>query len=109
MDDPDAPMANWVHWIVYNIPVSDTLLPSHIRMDSSLANGIKQGLTSFRITGYGGPCPPEGIHRYFFKIYALDTKLKVPASLTKSQLLNSMKGHILAEADLMGRYSRTKK
>jgi Raf kinase inhibitor-like YbhB/YbcL family protein len=108
MDDPDAPVNTWVHWIVYNIPAADTALEMHAPVDSTLTNGIKQGLTSFRKIGYGGPCPPEGSHRYFFKLYALDTKLNVPAGLTKQQLLNAMKGHILAEADLMGRYTRNK-
>jgi Raf kinase inhibitor-like YbhB/YbcL family protein len=108
MDDPDAPMGTWVHWVVYNIPATDTSLPMHFPMDSTLSNGIKQGYTSFRTTGYGGPCPPDGMHRYFFKLYALDAKLNLPAGLTKTQLLNAMKGHILAEADLMGRYIKKK-
>jgi Raf kinase inhibitor-like YbhB/YbcL family protein len=104
MDDPDVPTQAWVHWIVYNIPATDTSLAAHFPMDSVLANGTKQGFTSFQITGYGGPCPPNGIHRYYFKLYALDAKLNVRARLTKTQLLNAMKGHILAEADLMGKY-----
>ena len=108
MDDPDAPMQTWVHWIVYNIPATDTSLPTHFPMDSVLAGGIKQGYSSFRTTGYGGPCPPDKMHRYYFKLYALDAKLNVPARLTKTQLLNTMNGHILAEADLMGRYARKK-
>jgi len=107
MDDPDVPTQPWVHWLVYNIPATDTLLPGHFRMDS-VVNGIKQGFTSFKITGYAGPCPPNGVHRYYFKLYALDAKLNLPARLTKSQLLNAMKGHILAEADLMGKYARKK-
>jgi len=108
MDDPDASLTTWVHWIVYNIPASDTSLTTHFPMDSTLVNGIKQGYTSFRTTGYGGPCPPDGIHRYYFKLYALDIKLEAPARLTKSQLLTVMKGHILAEADLMGKYKKKK-
>lgn len=106
MDDPDVPTQPWVHWLVYNIPATDTVLPAHFPADSVSVDGIKQGFTSFRAVGYGGPCPPNGIHRYYFKLYALDTKLNVPALLTKAQLLNAMKGHILAEADLMGRYTR---
>lgn len=109
MDDPDAPMGTWVHWILYNIPTSDTGLAAHFPMDSVLADGTKQGFTSFRTTGYGGPCPPDGVHRYFFKLYALDAKLSVPAGLTKAELLNAMKGHILGETELVGRYSRKKK
>jgi Raf kinase inhibitor-like YbhB/YbcL family protein len=108
MDDPDAPMQTWVHWIVYNIPATDTSLAMHFSMDSVLANGTKQGYSSFRTTGYGGPCPPDNIHRYYFKLYALDAKLNVPARLNKAQLLSAMNGHILAETDLMGKYARKK-
>lgn len=109
MDDPDAPMGTWVHWLVYNIPVSDSCLAVNFPKDSVLVDGTKQGFTSFRMIGYGGPCPPEGVHRYYFKLYALDSKLNVPSGLNKPQLLNAMKGHILAEADLVGRYARKKK
>jgi Raf kinase inhibitor-like YbhB/YbcL family protein len=109
MDDPDAPMGTWVHWIVYNIPDTVTEFPMHFPKDSVLANGTKQGYTSFRMTGYGGPCPPDREHRYYFKLYALDIKLNIPAMLNKPQLLNAMKGHVLAEADLMGRYTKKKK
>ena len=108
MDDPDVPTQAWVHWIVYNIPPADTVLATHFPMDSVLRNGTKQGFTSFQTTGYGGPCPPEGTHRYYFKLFALDAQLNIPAMLNRSQLLNAMKGHILAEADLMGRYARRK-
>jgi Raf kinase inhibitor-like YbhB/YbcL family protein len=107
-DDPDAPMGTWVHWIVYNIPAKDTLLKANIAPDSVMGNGTKQGNTSFRKIGYGGPCPPNGIHRYYFKLYALDTLFALPAGKTKQQLLNAMKGHILAEADLMGKYKKLK-
>lgn len=108
MDDPDVPTQPWVHWIVYNIPASDTSLASHLPTDSVFADGTKQGFTSFRATGYGGPCPPDGMHHYYFKLYALDIKLNVPARLTKSELLSAMNGHILAEADLMGKYIKKK-
>ena len=104
MDDPDAPMQTWVHWIVYNIPGDKLNLPAHFPMDSVLADGTKQGFTGFHTTGYGGPCPPEGVHRYFFKLYVLDAKLNVPAGLTKSQLLDAMKGHILGETEMFGKY-----
>lgn len=107
MDDPDVPIQPWVHWLVYNIPATDTVLPGHFPIDT-VVNGIKQGFTSFKITGYGGPCPPDGVHRYYFKLYALDVQLNVPARLTKLQLLSAMTGHILAEADLMGKYARIK-
>lgn len=108
-DDPDAPMGTWVHWIMYNIPVTDTSLVAHIPADTLLHNGAKQGISSFRRPGYGGPCPPNGYHRYYFKLYALDIMLPYPAGLNKRKLLAVMQGHILAEADLMGRYKRIKK
>ncbi len=110
MEDPDAPDGTWIHWIVYNIPPTDTMLAMHIPRDSVLPNGMKQGFTSFRAIGYGGPCPPEGpVHRYYFRLYALDTKLNVRAGLTKTQLSNLMQGHIQAETDLQGKYGRKKK
>jgi Raf kinase inhibitor-like YbhB/YbcL family protein len=108
MDDPDAPMGTWVHWVLYNIPASDTALSSSSVKDSVWANGTKQGVTSFRTLGYGGPCPPSGVHHYYFKLYALDTLFQLPAGKGKQQLLNTMKGHILGEADLMGKYKKLK-
>jgi Raf kinase inhibitor-like YbhB/YbcL family protein len=108
MDDPDAPVQIWVHWIVYNIPATIFNLPAHFPMDSVLPDGTKQGYTSFKTTGYGGPCPPDGIHHYHFKLYALDTKLNVRSRLTKMQLLDAMKGHIQGETELVGRYGRKK-
>jgi Raf kinase inhibitor-like YbhB/YbcL family protein len=109
MDDPDAPMGTWVHWVLYNIPATDTMLVPHIASDSNLINGIKQGTTSFRATGYGGPCPPNGSHRYFFRLFALDTIFNLPCKTTgKIALTNAIKGHILAEAELIGRYERKK-
>jgi Raf kinase inhibitor-like YbhB/YbcL family protein len=115
VDDPDAPMGTWVHWILYNIPASDTILitdiahVSNLASDTILINGAKQGITSFGKPGYGGPCPPDGVHHYHFKLYALDANLPYPAGLGKIKLLNAMKGHILAEANLMGLYKRKKK
>lgn len=107
-DDPDAPMGTWVHWVIYNIPPTDTVLATHIPADTLLPNGARQGITSFGRPGYGGPCPPKGYHHYHFKLYALDAMLPYPAGLTKRQLLAVMKGHILAEADLVGMYKRSK-
>ena len=109
MEDPDAPGGTWIHWIVYNIPATDSMLTARIPRDSALTNGIKQGFTSFGAIGYGGPCPPGGTHRYYFKLYALDTDLKLKAGLTKTQLMNAMTNHILAETDLQGKYSHKKK
>ena len=105
-DDPDAPMGTWVHWVLFNIPPDVTELPEKILSQPNLDNGAVHGINDFRNYGYGGPCPPGGTHRYFFKIYALDTTLDLKPGVTKSQLLDAMEGHILAKGELMGRYSR---
>ena len=105
-DDPDAPMGTWVHWVIYDIPASSAGLQEKLPPLKELANGIKQGMNDFRAIGYGGPCPPSGEHRYFFKLYALDGPTGLKAGATKVQLLAAMKGHILAEAELMGKYKR---
>lgn len=105
-DDPDAPMGTWVHWVIYNIPASVNDLDENLAKTDTLQNGIMQGITDFRRPGYGGPCPPGGTHRYFFKIYALDIMLKAKPGLSKAELLKAMKGHIIAEGQLMGKYKR---
>ena len=105
-DDPDAPIGTWVHWVVYNIPDNVTALPENVLPHKSVMGNILQGMTDFRRIGYGGPCPPRGTHRYYFKIYALDTMLNLPAGATKRELLRAMEGHILVEGQLMGRYGR---
>jgi len=105
-DDPDAPVGTWVHWVIFNIPGDITELPENIPPEQELANGGIQGMNDSRKIGYGGPCPPGGTHRYFFKIYALDTEVDLQPGATKSQLLNAMEGHILAKGQLMGTYSR---
>ena len=105
-DDPDAPMGTWVHWVIFNIPPEKTGLPEGIPAERELKDGTRQGLNSFRRIGYGGPCPPKGpAHRYFFKLYALDSALSLPG-ITKQELLRAMKGHVLGETRLMGRYRR---
>lgn len=101
MDDPDAPGGTWVHWTVWNI-TSET---REIR-ERSVPSGGVEGVTSFQRTGYGGPCPPSGTHRYFFKLFALDTALELPASGTVGELEEAMSGHILDEAQLIGLYQR---
>lgn len=103
--DPKAPRMVWVHWVLYNIPVTATGLKEGIK-PHELPPGTLQGLNDWRRTGYGGPAPPIGRHRYFFKFYALDTVLPDLKQPTKAQLLESMKGHVIAEATLMGTYSR---
>ena len=105
-DDPDAPMGTWVHWVLFNIPSSLSGLPAEISPDATLESGARHGTNDFRKLGYGGPCPPGGTHRYYFKLYALDTELNLDSGATKDQLLEGMQGHILAEAQLMGTYKR---
>jgi len=106
-DDPDAPMGTWVHWVLYNIPGDARSLPQGVPASETLKGGAVQGTNDFRSIGYGGPCPPPGKpHRYFFKLYALNTKLDLPPKATKKQVLKSMEGRTLAQAELMGRYGR---
>ena len=106
-DDPDAPVGTWVHWVLYGLPGSVGELPEGLPPAETLPNGAKQGLNDFKRIGYGGPCPPgKSPHRYFFKLYALDTELNLPAKATKKDLLRAMEGHILAEGQLMGIYKR---
>jgi Raf kinase inhibitor-like YbhB/YbcL family protein len=106
-DDPDAPGRTWVHWVVYGIPPNVSELPQAVPTTETLSNGAQQGTTDFGRVGYGGPCPPKGKpHRYFFKLYALDSELPLKTRATKQDILNAMKGHILAEGQLMGTYQR---
>lgn len=105
-DDPDAPAGTWVHWVVWNIPAGVNSLEENRPKKESLPGGIRQGTTDFRRIGYGGPCPPSGTHRYYFRLYALDTLLDLPATTTKTRLEEAMKGHVLARAELMGKYRR---
>lgn len=107
-DDPDAPGQTWVHWVVYNLPPSTRQLPEAFPPDEERPDGMRQGMTDFGRVGYGGPCPPGGTHRYFFTLYALDAMLSLPPGATKPQLEAAMKGHLLAEAQLMGTYRRFK-
>lgn len=107
VDDPDAPVGTWVHWVLYDLPVNLRELVEDIPKDPELASGARQGRNDFRRIGYGGPCPPPGpAHRYFFKLYALDAKTNLKAGATKAELLRAMEGHILAQAELVGRYQR---
>ena len=105
-DDPDAPMGTWVHWVLFNLPHNVNQLNEGIPPERDLDNAAKQGMNDFRKIGYGGPCPPGGTHRYYFKIYALDIELDLEAGAAKSELLEAMEGHILAQGHLMGRYKR---
>lgn len=106
MDDPDAPAGTWVHWVLYNLPAESRTLPEAIPAEAQLSDGSRHGKNSWRRFGYGGPCPPGGTHRYFFKLYALDTSLALEGDVTKERLLQAMEGHILAQTELMGTYKR---
>jgi hypothetical protein len=106
-DDPDAPAGTWVHWVIWNIPPDAAGLPEAAPQKAGLKDGSKQGMNDFRQTGYGGPMPPAGkAHRYFFKLYALDIQPDLKPGATKSKLLDALKGHVLAEGQLMGTYQR---
>jgi Raf kinase inhibitor-like YbhB/YbcL family protein len=103
MDDPDAPGGTWDHWIVYNLPGDVRELPEGMERGDL---GTTFGANSWGRVDYGGPCPPSGTHRYFFKLYALDTNLELGQGASKNQLQAAMEGHILAESELMGTFSR---
>ena len=107
MDDPDAPIGTWVHWVLYNIPADVTELAEGTPADEKLATGAVNGKNSWGRLGHGGPCPPPGgPHPYYFKFYALGTTLDLAPGATKDTLLGAMEGHILAEGQLMGTYKR---
>ncbi len=101
VDDPDAPTGIWIHWILWNIDPKTTEIP-----ENNVPSGATEGVTSFGKSGYGGPCPPQGTHRYFFKIYALDTKLTLSQDANISKLEEEIANHILAKGELVGLYSR---
>jgi Raf kinase inhibitor-like YbhB/YbcL family protein len=102
--DPKAPKIVWVHWVVYNMPPDTKRLPENAGK-AALPQGTLLGLNDFKKKGYGGPCPPIGRHRYFYKLYALDTTLDLKGA-TKSQIERAMQGHVLANAELVGTYQR---
>ena len=105
-DDPDAPMGTWVHWVIYDLPPNTAKLPEGVPKQEQAASGA-QGKNSSGKIGYGGPCPPPGKpHRYFFKLYALDGKLNLKPGARKPEVEAAMKGHVLAQAELMGKYGR---
>ena len=107
VDDPDAPVGTWVHWVIYDVPVATNELAEDVSKSQFAAGGARQGLNDFGHPGYGGPCPPHGKpHRYFFKLYALDAVLDLKPGLTKKDLDRAMEKHILARAQLMGTYQR---
>lgn len=103
MDDPDG--GNWIHWLIYNFPAEARSLQENIPPEAELPDGSLQGINSWGRLGYGGPCPPSGTHRYFFKLYALDTMLDLPHGTKAPALVQTMEGHILAQVELMGLFS----
>ena len=105
-EDPDASVGTWVHWVYYNIPSTVTELRESFPPDEVPELGGAQGTNDFRRIGYGGPCPPSGTHRYVFRLFAVDTVLRLPGGATKRQVLRAAEGHVLATAELMGTYSR---
>jgi Raf kinase inhibitor-like YbhB/YbcL family protein len=107
-DDPDAPRGTWVHWVLYGLPADARSLEEGVPATETLPDGARQGKNDFGKIGYGGPAPPRGKpHRYFFKVYALDTPVNLKAGATKAELVAAIKGHVLAEGQLMGKYGRS--
>jgi Raf kinase inhibitor-like YbhB/YbcL family protein len=106
-DDPDAPVGTWVHWVLYDIPATLSVFPEELPKSQYTPQGARQGLNDFKHLGYGGPCPPPGKpHRYFFKLYALDSMLNLPPGSRKQDVERAMEKHVLAEGRLMGTYKR---
>lgn len=111
MDDPDAPAGTWVHWVVWNLPPTLAALPTNVARTETLKTfgAALQGNNTSRRIGYDGPCPPPGKpHRYYFKLYALDTALSLEPGSTKADVERAMRGHVAAEAQVMGTYGRTR-
>lgn len=107
VDDPDAPGGTWVHWVLYAMPGTLRELPEGVPARDTVPGVGTQGLNDFRKVGYGGPCPPPGRpHRYVFRLYALDTELALPARRTRADLVRAMEGHVIGQAELIGRYQR---
>jgi len=106
-NDPDAPVGDWTHWVLFDLPGSATSLPEGVAKTGEIPGGGRQGLNDFRKAGYGGPCPPPGKpHRYFFRLYALDRALGLNPGGSRAQVEAAMKGHILGQAEWMGKYHR---
>jgi hypothetical protein len=108
LDDPDAPMGTFTHWLLYNIPTNLSELEEGISLSKKLPEGIREGFNDFGNQGYGGPCPPrnKGAHRYYFRLYALNQALELSGRVTRRQLLDAIHNKILGETDLMGRFER---
>ncbi len=106
LEDPDAPSGTFYHWVIYNIPASEHGLAENIARRDPLPNGARQGTNSAQQLGYMGPCPPAGkAHRYYFKLYALDTEINIPGEATHERLVSALQGHILAEGEMIGTFA----
>ena len=106
-DDPDAPRGTWTHWVLFDLPSTATSLPEGVPKVGNLPAGGRQGVNDFSKIGYGGPCPPPGKpHRYFFKLYALNSNLNLKAGVSKQEVEQAIQAHILSKAELMGKYGR---
>jgi hypothetical protein len=108
VDDPDAPRHPWVHWVLFDLPPTTTGLPEGVKPNPMLEGGGVQGVNDFGNLGYGGPCPPSGTHSYVFTLYALLQKLGLTSRASRSDVVAAMQGHILGQARLIGRYSRSR-
>lgn len=107
VEDPDAPSGTFTHWIVYDLPAEARQLPENVSKTDDLSGGGRQGRNDFRRAGYGGPCPPPGKpHRYFFKLYALNSPLNLPAGASRREVEDALRGHVIAQAELMGKFGR---
>ena len=109
VDDPDAPKGLFTHWLVYGLKPDTRGLAEHQPATGELPNGARQGLNGFGESGYGGPQPPEGTHRYYFHLYALDTETDLPAGWTREEINGVIEGHVIADTTLMGRYTNREK
>lgn len=105
-DDPDAPRGTFLHWVIYDLPPDTRAIPEDVPKRQTLPSGAAQAVNGAGSVGYMGPCPPSGIHRYFFKLYALDTQLGLGGGGTNEEVLDAMEGHVIAEGQLMGTYRR---
>ena len=108
VEDPDTAYGAFAHWVLYHLPPGDGSLSEAVPQTPALRDGAMQGKNDFGRAGYGGPCPPSGTHRYFFRLYALDSHLQIREGATREHVDAGMRGHIIAKAALMGRYGRNK-
>lgn len=106
VDDPDAPRGDWVHWIVYNLAPDMKGIPENFSQQISSFKGVREGLNDFSRKSYGGPCPPHGVHRYFFKVYFLNTLISESNFFTKQDLLKAVAGHVVGYGELVGKYKK---